>query len=761
VVTNSSMADSEPPRPVRAGLAAGLGVGLGAGLVVGLVDVLSTASSAKGLGFASALLALWAVPSLLLGLYAGAVAAGVQAIWGPRALGRALGRLRDDDDLDRAATAAVVAGAIALGVLILFVAFAAGPLVAQVERKHVGALLLGVVTAGAAPFIALAALPLYKLVRAVVGVVPRLGRVPRVVLVAAAGVLLLGGVGARFVFTRLDWRVLNLTAYAMLGALPLVAALLGYLVYGPLDRIRTRIPARGAMVATGTAVAVLLPLVVLRGTPSVEVQTAVIDHSMGGAKLVGLGRSLIDRDHDGYSPFFGGPDCDDHNPKVNPGMTEIAGNGLDDDCTGGDAVKRVLTVTQPKPAATGPAKALPGMAKGNVLYIMVDTLRADRLGVAGYRRDGKSLTPRLDAFSGQSVYFADAFSNAPNTPRSMPSMMTSRYPSQVAVDKLRANYPRLDDKNLMLFEVLQQAGLHTVGEASHFYFCKDAECPSKHHPNFIQGFDEFDDSGAVDIGPSNHDTASPRIVPRVVAKLGELAAKKQRFAMFVHLFEPHSTYMPHDGWPITEHGTAGLMQKYDYEIAFVDGWIGKIFDALDADGLADDTMVVIVSDHGEAFGVHRFAGQQMFFHGQTLYTELLHVPVMMRIPGVSPHHVDQVVQIIDVAPTILAALGIDAPAEFKGRSLLPALEGKPLAPKPAFAELLPAPEWDHAGKSMISADGRWELFFRSSDRRYELYDLHADPEEKHDLWGEDGEAKQVGDKMKAELGDWIDHLGDP
>jgi choline-sulfatase len=756
------MADSDAPPPLRAGLAAGLGVGLGAGLIVGLVDVLSTASSAPGgLGFAPALLGLWAVPSLLVGGYAALVAAGIQATWGPRALGRAMARLRGDGSLDRSATAAVLAGAITLVVLILFVAKAAGPLVAGVERKHVGAMLLGVVTAGAVPLIALIAVPLYRVTLRIAAIVPRLGPVPRVVVLAIAGAVAIAAAAAYFVFTRLDWRVLNLNAYAMLGALPVVAVGLGYLAYGPLAGLRRRIPARGAIVAAAAAIAVLLPVLTLRGTPSVAVQTAIIDHSMGGAKLVGLGRSLIDRDHDGYSPFFGGPDCDDHNAKVNPGMMEIAGDGLDNDCTGGDAVKRVAAVTPAQPAAAGAPTALPGMATGNVLYIMIDTLRADRLGVAGYRRDGKSLTPRLDGFAGQSVYFTHAFSQAPNTPRSMPSMMTSRYPSQVAVDEVRANYPRLDDKNVMLFEALHDAGLYTVGEASHFYFCKDAECPSKHHPNFIQGFDEFDDSGAVDVGPSNHDTASPRIVPRVVAKLGELAGKKQRFAMFVHLFEPHSTYMTHDGWPITEHGTAGLAQKYDYEIAFCDGWVGKIFDALDADGLADDTMVVIVSDHGEAFGVHRFAGQQMFFHGQTLYTELLHVPVLMRIPGVSPHQVDQVVQIIDVAPTILAALGIEPPAAFKGRSLIPALEGKPLAPAPAFAELLPAPEWDHAGKSMLSADGRWELFFRSSDRRYELYDLQADPEETHDLWGEAGEATEVGDKMKAELGTWIDHLGDP
>ncbi len=388
---------------------------------------------------------------------------------------------------------------------------------------------------------------------------------------------------------------------------------------------------------------------------------------------------------------------------------------------------------------------------------MIDTLRADRLGVAGYTRDGKSLSPRLDQFAGQAVHFRRSYAQAPNTPRSVPSMMASRYASQIAVDKLTSNYPRLDDSNLLLFEALQAAKIPTLGFASHFYFCHDGECPSKRvHPNILQGFDSFDNADAEDISGSNHDTAAPRIVPKVVAKLGELGTSKQKFAMFVHLFEPHSTYMEHDGWEITERGTAGLAQKYDYEIAFMDGYLGKIFDALDQTGLAATTMVVIVSDHGEAFGAHRMAGEAMFFHGQTLYSELIHVPLMFRVPGVAPRVVDDVVEVKDVAPTIFDVLGLARPAAWKGKSLAPAIAGKGSVAAPAFAELISAPEWDHTGKSMISADGKWHLFLR--DGRYELYDLAADPGEKNNLW----DAKpDVGAPMKAALEEWNDALGDP
>ena len=123
--------------------------------------------------------------------------------------------------------------------------------------------------------------------------------------------------------------------------------------------------------------------------------------------------------------------------------------------------------------------------------------------------------------------------------------------------------------------------------------------------------------------------------------------------------------------PPVPSGEAGLVHKYDYEIAFVDRWVGEIVDALAENGLAENTMIVLVSDHGEAFGVHRAYGQRMFFHGQTLYDELLRVPVLFVIPGIAPRKVDQPVMLIDIAPTLLATLGLAIPPAMQGRSLLP------------------------------------------------------------------------------------------
>ena len=739
-----------PPPPYRSGLATGIGIVLLAGAILAIADVVHTG------GAPLQVLALWALLALPLALGTGLVLAAGNATWGAGWLRRLLARLRDDGELDRAVAAVLMSAAALAGVLALAIAKLSVPLVGEVQRKSIGGLLLGVVVVGLIPILALAALPLQRVTRRIAAVIPAIGPFSRVVLLLLAAVVAGAGASLFVIFQKLDYQALDLGSLFAPALMPVLAIAIAILAFGPLAPLRERIPARGAIAAAGALIAVLLPVLALRGVQSEETVVAVIDRSYVGPRMIPALRKFQDADKDGYSAFFGGPDCDDTNKDIRPGVVDVPDNNIDENCDGFD---NQTTAKLPElPQTEQPKTTLRG--GDNVLVIFVDTLRQDRLGFTGYKRDGKSLTPRIDAFAAQSVVFERAYAQAANTPRSVPSFLGSIYPSQIKVDVANKNYPTVLDDNEMLFEVLKPAGFTTIGMSSHFYFCDRQKYPdtcdgvkntdgTPMRTNAIQGADLWDNAGALNIAGSNKDFAGPRIVEKTKKKLDELAAGKQKFAMLVHLFEPHSTYITHPEYPITTRGTESLIQKYDYEIAIEDKLIGELLDHLDKTGLAENTTVVLLSDHGEAFGVHTFGGERQFFHGMTLYTEVLHVPLIFRVPGAKPRKVSSVVQLIDLAPTITALFGIEPAKSWVGRSLVPAFEGAELAPMPAYSEMLPSKSWNHTARSMITADGTRHVFHRISDSRWEIYDLVQDPEERTNILSTDPNAKQLQQQLAA------------
>ena len=159
------------------------------------------------------------------------------------------------------------------------------------------------------------------------------------------------------------------------------------------------------------------------------------------------------------------------------------------------------------------------------------------------------------------------------------------------------------------------------------------------------------------------------------------------------------------------------MEKYDYEIAFVDLWIKKLFAALGELGLADDTAVVVMADHGEAFGEHK-----TFFHGQDLFDEQLRVPLIIAVPGQAP----QRVRGRGVAGrrrrrrcwTWWARRSRRASA---ARACCRASRRRAAERGPIFSELMPATAWPHHAAMMV--DGKYKVIHRVSDRRWEMYDL--------------------------------------
>lgn len=712
------------------------GLVLTAGLLVGIGDAVLVGDSSAVL----AVLGLWSIVSVVLAGVTTVVLVATDALWSYGWIRRALEKLRADRSLDRRVCAGLLAGVVSVATGAVVLGRAADVLIGDHRTQLGGWFEAGVV--GSLLGMLVIGLAVFALLRALLDRVRGSAAFAPVLLLMLWLCASSSLVGFAWIFVH----GVQHSPFAIM-LVPVVVTVLALVMYGPLDRMRGRIARPGRIVLGVAILAAALPIVGLGRTPDEATVHAVEARSRIGAAMLALLRARFDGDGDGYTAFFGGSDCDDSNASTHPGAKEVPGNGVDENCIGGDA-PRPPPAPPPQPAA---------IAKHNLLVLFVDTLRMDRLGISAYRRGGATLTPTLDAFAAQSIVFRAAYAQAPATLRSAPSFLGSRYPSQLRVDRAFADYPVLLDDNVLLFEVLNAAGMVTSGISSHFYFCDHVRLPDDckgfaraRYSNILQGASEWDNSGAVDIGPSNHDVAGPRIVDKTIARLDRFASSGDRFALLVHLFDPHSTYMKHEAWPITETGERGLVAKYDYEIAYEDQQIGRVLDALERNGLATNTVVVLVSDHGEAFGVHVMQRERLFFHGHSVYRELLHVPLMFRVPGMAARDVLDVVELVDMPPTITSLMGARPDPTWIGRDLSPLLRGEASTPKPAFAELVPAPWWNHEAKGMISADGKKHIIF--VDGRWELYDLTTDPDERKNVIATDPDSAM----LKLQLQRWID-----
>jgi hypothetical protein len=702
-------------------------------LAAGILDaclVLARSSGSRPLQVLALAAGLYGTAGLCLGAFVGwAVATAAAALPGGwRAL-------REDRDVDGRAAAALLGFAAAALVMAAGAGAAHGLFVAEMASRKLAVIATAGLTLAFCPVAALAGLACARLVA------PRTRYLPAPRGLGATGLLLAafaaaGALAFVVALSRADWRVLDLGPLVSALAALLLAIGHGIFWYGsaPGRRLRGRLPSRGLRVGVAVAVLVLLALGshIPEGSPS---YAAITDASWGLRSALKLARHLTDRDHDGYSALFGGGDCDDSRADVFPGAEDIPGDGIDQDCQGGDA-KPAAASNEPPAASAQAAPARQGAFPGNILIIAIDALRADRLGVAGYHRPaGRSITPSLDALAQRGTRFTHVWAQAPNTPRSFPSLVTSRYPSEIAWQKQSLNYSNLLPSNHTFFEPLAAAGLRPIGIFSHFFFTADR--------GISKGFAEWSNDGAKSIADSNKDIPSPRIVPRVIARLHKAAQTGERFVLWTHLFEPHSSYMEHPEFPTSLSGVQGLEEKYDYEIAFADLWVGKIIATLEETKLDRNTAVVVFGDHGEAWGEHK-----RYFHGQDLTEEQLRVPLLIALPGQKPSVIDDEVGLIDLGPTLVDLVGATPLPSFHGRSLLPAVEGKPLPRRPIFAELLPSTAIPAHEVTVI--EGGKKLTHKISERRWEFFDLASDPRQQKNLADQPAQRTQL-DELRAKL----------
>ncbi|HRI53700.1 MAG TPA: sulfatase-like hydrolase/transferase [Pseudomonadota bacterium] len=719
---------------------------LAAAILVATGDVLLAAQASEVRTPPGALLAallaaigLYGAPALGLGLLQALVSDSLQAIWGQSAVQRAR-RALADEEVDLRVTALVLAGLFVLlcDAVVLYGFLRAAAL--EMANRRNAALSAALVAAFALPVLALLGVPAYRLTRVLGRLLPR----PRLLFLGGLSALA-GAAVVVLAVASVDWRIIHFGPWKALGC-----CLLGEVVLWALLARRVRL-ARPLGIAAA-ALAVLALGYTVQKFGSEPRSRALVGEETAGAKwLLARARGLLDRDGDGYAGRLGGGDCNDHDARVHPGAEDEPGNGLDEDCDGSDA--EVVAVEPPPPAAASPppppradrAASKSAAWDKSWLIITIDTLRADHIT--------PEAAPNLAKLAQAGALFTNVYAQAPNTPRSFPSFVTSRFPSEVHFVRQALNFSPLTGKDPTLFTALQDAGYRTIGLFSHFYLDPKT--------GLGRGFAEYRNDGARNLHDSNTDIAEPRITKLVTQRLAALGAEAKArpeappFVLWTHLFGPHSTYMDHPEFPAGK-GFKYVKDRYDAEVKFTDQHVGQILAALDAAGLADKTAVVVFSDHGEAFGEHKLGGEPLYFHGEALYNEVLRVPLIVSLPkgglpkaglpkagpdAGEPRVIGERAMLIDVAPTVLALAGVERPTSFHGRSLAGLLRGdKTTDPvPPAYAEMLPCTAWQKNERVIVDTlDGvDYALYAKYTDNLTELYNLTRDPTQQRNLVHED------------------------
>ncbi len=356
-------------------------------------------------------------------------------------------------------------------------------------------------------------------------------------------------------------------------------------------------------------------------------------------------------------------------------------------------------------------------ASGPIILISVDTLRADHLPVYGYER---VRTPAIDALAADGVVFERAYSHAPQTLPAHAALLSGRLPFETGV---RDNFGfTLESGERLLPQMLRERGYATAGVVSTPVLRKET--------GIAQGFDFFD--GDIPWPPDvtmtevHRDGAtSEAIAERWLSSIGS-----PRAFLFLHLYEPHKPYAP--------PGRFTELAPYDGEIAYADEIIGTFVRYLKSRQLYDQSTIALVSDHGEGLGDH---GEQE--HGLFVYDEAIHVPLIVKQEGSAGagRRIADVVQQIDLVPTILDLVKAPDPGHLRGRSLKPLLDGTgPLPDTSVYSEALYARY--HLGWSELTAltAGRYRYI---KAPREELYDLQRDPDERANLAADRTQTRQA------------------
>ncbi|HVH45528.1 MAG TPA: sulfatase [Labilithrix sp.] len=383
-----------------------------------------------------------------------------------------------------------------------------------------------------------------------------------------------------------------------------------------------------------------------------------------------------------------------------------------------DAGAAVVVKAAEERAGRDASAERPEAASGpfNVLLLTVDSLRAD-MPWAGYERP---IAPRLSALHARSVVFEHAYSTSSFTSKSIPGILTGRYPSELV--RTGSFFTRYLSPEQFVCKHLGAEGIPCVGGHAHMYF-------GPGQSGFETGFQAWKIVPGITFDyQTDPYVTSDKLTPlaiemlKDVAKRSGEAGESRPFLAWFHYMDPHDEYKGHSESP---HFGKRARDLYDEEVFFADMWIGKLLDFVEAQPWAAKTAIVVTADHGEAFGEHGVTR-----HAHEVWEELVHVPLFIHVPGVAPRVVSASRGHADLAPTLVDLLGAKNVPPLPGQSLVPELAGGDAAERDVIVDL---PEDDYNERRRALIHGRTKLIAFGEDVRFALYDLAADPRESKDL----------------------------
>ena len=432
----------------------------------------------------------------------------------------------------------------------------------------------------------------------------------------------------------------------------------------------------------------------------------------------------------------------------------------------------VLTIVFPSVSAS--MAEVTGNKRPNILLFTIDACRPDHFGCYGY---GRNTTPNIDKIASEGVLFTHAFSQSAWTTPGMISIFTSLYSPTHGVD---AKDRTLKDDVLTLPKVLKKNG-YVVPVLPKF-----VDIPNYWH----LGFDVVDKERFS--GEEGED----------LLKLLE-AYKDQRFFIWYHYHGLHLPYNPQNPYdkifqedifgslPAETESIARVKTKsvikngsvsfnraekkavvalYDGQIRQLDDYMGQLTEKMKKWGILDNTLIIVTSDHGEELFEHGFIGHASTSLNAKLYDEIIHIPLIIRWPKKIKHKiVDELVQQIDIMPTILDMLGLLPSEGLQGYSLLPSIQGKPANNlRPVFCETIlggyqSTKEMEEIKLRCVRTK-EWKLIYTNTptrnvssggldDGKYELYNLSSAPKEEKNIFENHPE---VAKELKKKLFQWIE-----